>query len=216
MRSRAALLAGLAAGLLAAAPVRAAPVQPMPARLDARGGRVVASVDLGAAFAPALEKELGNGLTNVVAVWVALLPEHGGDPVLVHGRLVEILFDVWDETYAVTVKDRQRPAGGRRVVADWKGLRALLADERDLDLGGLDDLPPGPFVLEARVEVNPVSREQLQRTREYLAAGGAHAGGGSRSVLGAVASFLLRDPDPGTDIFRLRSRPFTRGEVAAR
>jgi hypothetical protein len=35
-------------------------------------------------------------------------------------------------------------------------------------------------------------------------------------VLGAVASFLLREPDPGANVHLLRSRPFTKSEVAIR
>ena len=97
-------------------------------------------------------------------------------------------------------------------------LRRFLSEERDLDLGPVALLPAGSFVIEARVEVNPLSSEQLQRTREFIAtpAGGARGAGGSRSVLGAMASFLLREPDPGSDVVLLRSRPFGPGEVAAR
>jgi hypothetical protein len=31
-----------------------------------------------------------------------------------------------------------------------------------------------------------------------------------------MASFLLREPDPGSDVYLLRSRPFAPGEVAKR
>jgi hypothetical protein len=31
-----------------------------------------------------------------------------------------------------------------------------------------------------------------------------------------MASFLLREPDPGTDVYLFRSRPFARDEVVAR
>lgn len=211
-----AALAALALGAAAAA--TAAPrFSPLPARLTASDGRLLASLDLSEAFAPALERELGNGLTNVVAVYVAVLPAGGGSPALIYGRVVEILFDVWDEAYAVAVKDPRTPQGVRVVLPDFAALRAFLSKENELDLGPVSLLPAGSFVLEARVEVNPVSKEQLHRTREFIAnpAGGPR-GGGSRSVLGAVASFLLREPDPGSDVHLFRSRPFGRAEVAAR
>lgn len=210
-----ALLLALAAGPAHAAPAAA----PLPVTLSARNGRVLATLDLSAVLAPGLERQLGNGLTNVVAVLITVAPAHGGEPLQLYGRVIEILFDVWDETYAVTVKDRRAPAGMRLVLRDFAALRALLAQERDLDLGPLAALPRRPLVLEARVELNPVSKEQLQRTREYIAnpgAGSRPGGAPSRSVLGAVASFLLREPDPGSDVHRLRSRPFTPAEVTAR
>jgi phage tail protein X len=187
-------------------------------QLAVRDGRVVATVDLSAAFPPTLQHEVGNGLTNLVAVYVAVLPAKGGPPALLYGRVVEILFDVWEETYSVTVKDPHVPQGVRLVLPDFAALRRFLAQEHDLDLGPASLVPEDGFVVEARVEVNPVSKEQLQRTREFIASpsGGARGAGASRSVLGAMASFLLRAPDPGSDVVRFRSRPFGPGEVAPR
>ncbi len=210
---RAAALLALAVWALPAG----AATGPLPLQLTRRAGRVVASVDLSAAFPASLERELGNGLTNVVAVYVTVTPLGGRHPALLYGRVVEILFDVWDETYTVTVKDPHVPQGVRLVLPDFKALRRFLSDERDLDLGPATLLPPGGFTVEARVEVNPVSKEQLERTREFIAnpAGGTRSQG-SRSVLGAMASFLLREPDAGSDVTLLRSGPLAPGEVPAR
>jgi hypothetical protein len=149
---------------------------------------------------------------------VAIVPERGQRVAALYGRVVEILFDVWDETYAVTVKDPRAPDGVRLVLPDFAALRRFLSDGRALDVAPVHALPPGRFLLEARVEVNPVSKEQLQRTREFIAnpAAGTRTSGGTRSVLGAMASFLLREPDPGSDVHLFRSRPFNPGEVASR
>ncbi len=211
-------LAALAAVALATEASAAANAGPLPVKLAADRGRLEASLDLSAAFTPSDERQLGNGLTNVVAVYVSVVPASGGMPALVYGRVVDILFDVWDETYAVTVKDPRTPRGTRVVLADFPALRAFLSDEKGLDLGPVAALPRAPFVVEARVEVNPVSKEKLQRTREFIAnpASGTRSGGGSRSVLGAMASFLLREPDPGSNVHVFRSRAFLPGEVAAR
>jgi hypothetical protein len=215
--ARASLLAA-AAALALAVPAAGAAEGPLPLTLGAKDGRLLVSLDVGGAFGPATERELGNGLTNVVAVWVAVLPAEGGPPALVYGRVIDILFDVWEEAYGVTVKDPRTPQGVRLVFRDGRALRAFLAQERELDVGPLALLPPGAFVVEARVEVNPVSKEQLLRTREFIAnpAAGSRPGGGSRSVLGAMASFLLREPAAGSDVHVLRSRVLGRGEVVSR
>ncbi len=219
MTSRRIALAALAAAALAlAAPARAAPVA-LPVQLAVREGRLVATADLSAAFPPSLQRELGNGLTNIIAVYVAVVPARGGGgPALIYGRVIEILFDVWEETYSVVVKDPHVPQGVRVVLPDFAALRRFLSQEHDLDLGPASLVPSGGFVVEARVEVNPVSKEQLQRTREFIASpsGGARGAGGSRSVLGTMASFLLRAPAPEADVVLFRSRPFSAGEVSAR
>jgi hypothetical protein len=212
----------VALALLAAArPALAAPVPapaPLPVTLTARGGRVAAAIDLSSAFPPAIERDLGNGLTNVVAIYVMPVPDDGGQPTAVYGRVIELLFDVWEETYAVTVKDPKRPEGAHIILRNFAALRRFLSEGRDVDLGPVSALPSGPFHVEARVELNPFSKEQLQRTREYIAnpAAGTRVAGGTRSVLGAMASFLLREPDAGSDVHLLRSRTFHAGEVAVR
>jgi hypothetical protein len=210
------LAAALAGALLLAPAARAAPeAAPVEATVAAARGRVVVGLDLSAAFEPELERRLGNGLTNVVTLLVALVPEDGGPPAAVAGRVVEVLYDVWDEAYLVTVRDARRPGASRRAVAAWPELRRLLSEARDLDLGPAELLPSGPFRVEARLELNPVSRELLQRTRELLAAPAARGrpGAGSRSVLGAMAGYLLREPEAGDDVRRFRSRPFSPGEL---
>jgi hypothetical protein len=200
------------AALVAAAALRAvaATPEPLPTLLATRGGRIEATIDLSAAFPAGTERDFGNGLTNVVAIYVSVVRDGARAPVAIHGRVVEILFDVWEETYAVTVKEPRAPHGVRHVLPDFAALRRFLSEARAVDLGPVRALPASPYHLEARVEVNPVSREQLQRTREYIAnpAAGTRTSGGTRSVLGAVASFLLREPDPGSDVHLFRSRTF--------
>jgi hypothetical protein len=217
--ARARTLAALGALALAlpAVTAGASPIAPLSVALAVKDGRLLATVNLEKAFPPAALRELGNGLTNVVAVYVSVAPAAGGPAALVFGRVIDILFDVWDEVYVVTVKDPRVPQGVRLVLRDGTALHAFLAEQRDLDLGPSALLPEGAFVVEARVEVNPVSKEQLRRTREFISnpAGGTRVGG-SRSVLGAMASFLLRDPEPGSDVHLFRSRAFAPAEVTPR
>ncbi len=222
MSSRHLARAGLALllGALAAAPTaRAQEAPPAPeVQVEVRGGRLVAAADLSPAFPPDLSRHLASGLTNVIAVHAAVLPERGGEPVAIYGRELDVLYDVWDETYAVTVKDREHPRGERRVLPDATRLRAFLAEARGLDLGAAAALGDGGHVVQLRVEVNPVSKELLEKTREFIAnPSSSRVGGGpSRSVLGAMASYLLRRADPGADVHLFRSRPFTLRQVPAR
>ena len=210
----------LAAALALAAATAAGAATPLPlaAAPSVSGGRLGVTLDLAPAFGPALERRFASGLTNVVAIFVSVLPAGGGEPLAVAGRIIEVRFDVWDETYQVTTRDAQLQQPHRGTAPDFGALRRLLADVRAVDLGPVAQLPPGAVRIEARVEVNPVSRELMQRTRELLAspATGLPGGGGrGRSVLGAMASYLLRDPAPGEDAFRFRSEPIALGGAGA-
>ncbi len=215
MRTRAAAAGALPLALLAAAALAlAADAVPVTAGLEARGGRLVASLDLRSAFPDDLRKTFANGLTNVVAVQVALLPEDGEAPAAIFGRVLEIRYDVWEERYGITVRDPASPAGRRLTERSWADLRQLLSDARDLDLGPAAAVASGRWVVQARVEVNPVSRELLERTREFIAnpPSGVRGGAPSRSVLGAMASYLLHGSDGG-DSRLFAARPFTAREV---
>jgi len=210
----------LALALLAAAALARAHEAPraLPSSLEARSGRLVATLDLAPAYPPDFQKQLSNGLTNVVTVHVALLPERGQDPVALFGREVDVLYDVWEETYGVTVKDQATPRGRSRTFRRYDELRAFLSEARAVDLGPVSELGAASWVVQTRVELNPVSQELLERTREFIAnpAAGGRAGTPSRSVLGAMASYLLRNADPGADVHVFRSPAFTAREVAQR
>jgi hypothetical protein len=212
-------LLALALALLAPAPGARAGDEPVTCSLESRGGRLVARLDLSAAFPDDLRRTFGNGLTNVVALHVALVQvrEDGEATVALFGREVDVLYDVWEETFAVTVKDPQSPRGRRLTARTWAELRGLLADAHDLDLVPAAELGEGPWLLRTRVEVNPVSKELLQRTREFIAnpSGGVRTAAPSRSVLGAMASYLLQAGDAG-EARQFHTRPFTAREVVKR
>jgi hypothetical protein len=191
---------------------------PVDATLEGRAGRLVARLDLGDAFPDELRRTFGNGLTNVVALQVALLPLPAGEPAAVFVRVVEFRRDVWDETYGVVVRDPASPGGRRLTAGTFEELRRLLADAREVDLGPLSELRGGTWELRVSVDVNPVSKELLDRTREFLAnpPTGVRGGGApSKSVLGAIAGALLTRGEQG-EALHYRTRPFTAREVAAR
>lgn len=214
--TRAGRAAALAVALAAAAGLPArADGAPVPVRLESHGGRVTAVIDLAPALPADLTSRLGNGLRNVLAVVVGAVPAGAAEPTVGFARVVEVLYDVWDETWTVTIRDAQSPGGRRRVVTTVAELRKLLDRAADADLGPAAALPAGPFTVDVRIDVNPVSPELLARTREYLAGAAGRPGGASRSVLGAVAGFLLREPEDDGEVLFFRSDRLTRDAVKA-
>lgn len=203
---RRAVLAALALAAIGASPV---PEQPFPGSLAVRQGRLRATLDLSTAFPPDLDRTVRDGLTHVVTMHVSVAPEGGGAPVAIWAREVEVLWDVWEERFSVTATDPEHPRGHGLRFRDFKALRGFLSDARDLDLGPTAALGEGHWVVVARVELNPV-KELRERTRELVRGqrGGQGTDGGSPSVLGAMASYLLGGAgDEGQARF-FRSRPF--------
>ncbi len=203
---RRAALAALALAAIGSSPV---PEQPFPGSLAVKQGRLRATLDLSAAFPPELERTVRDGLTHVVAMHVSVAPEGGGAPVAIWAREVEVLWDVWEERFSVTATDPEHPRGHALRFRDFKALRGFLSDERDLALGPTAALGGGRWVVVARVELNPV-KELRERTRELVRGqrGGQGADGGSPSVLGAMASYLLGGAGGEGQARFFRSRPF--------
>jgi hypothetical protein len=210
-----ALVAALAA---VAAGAHDAPRSLSATSLANEGGRLVATVDLTAAYPPDLRKRLSSGLTSVIALHVALLPDGGDEPAALFGRTIDVLYDVWEERWTATVKDPAAPQGRARTFDQWEDLRAFLREARGVDLGPVSELGDRRWVTQTRLELNPVSKELLARTREFIANPAASGRGSSpsRSVLGAMASYLLRQTDAGSDVHVFRSAPFTALEVRPR
>jgi hypothetical protein len=209
------LALALALAAVAFLPSRAG-AEPLHVTLASRDGRVAATIDLSSALPPELPGRLGNGLRNVIAVFVTVVPEGSREPSIGFARVIDVLFDVWEERWSVTVRDPQSPGGNRRMLTSEAELAQLLSHAADGDLGPVASLPSTSFALHVRIDVNPVSPELLARTREYLAGAAGRPGGSSRSVLGAVAGFLLREPEEDEGILFLSSRPLTAGSVRPR
>jgi hypothetical protein len=187
--------------------------------LEARAGHLLASMDLTPAYRPELRRQLSNGLTNVIALHFSVLPEHGEEPIAFFAREIDVLYDVWEESYGVIVKDAQSPRGRHLTFSTWEALRGFLVVVKELDLASLGILGTDRWVLVTRIEVNPVSQELLDRTREWMAnpaAGSRTPGTNSRSMIGAMASYLLRRTDASGDVHLFRSPPFSVRDGAIR
>lgn len=209
--SRARSAAG--AALLAAAALALAHDAPpsLPTVVERDKGRVEVEVNFTDAFPPDLGRTLENGLTNVIAEYFTLVPAGEDEPAAVYSRELDVLYDVWEETYHVTEKDPDHPKGMKRVFRDLPALLAFLDDGGHVDLAPAALLDARTWTVVTRVELNPVSKELLEKTREFIAGGGPRMQ--SRSVLGAMASYLLKDADPGVESHVFRSPPFKASEV---
>jgi len=215
VRLRRTSLALLAAALAASTLAHDAP-QLLAGSFQARSGRLVASLDLAPAFRTDLKKQLSNGLRNVIALNVALLPEDGQDALALYVREIDVLYDVWDGSYGVTIKDSTNPRGRTHTFQRFEELQAFLTEARAVDLVPLSELGARRWILQTRVELNPISKELLERTREFIAnpTAGGRSGIPSRSILGAMASYLLKSADSGANVGVFRTRPFTASELS--
>jgi hypothetical protein len=117
-------------------------------------------------FSPAVRKKMTSGLPTRLLVHVAVEREKGGTPAVYWARSAEIVYDLWEENYAVTLADVQgkrhtRVANIEQAV-DAAGVlwRAPVADTAILK--------PGTYRLRVLAEVNPVSEEMVRNIQRWI------------------------------------------------
>ena len=152
---------------------------------------------------------LQDGLTHRVRYTVEVRPAAGGDPILTEILTTEVVYDLWDEVFVVTHTEAGR---ARRVrVRTLDRVMALLERPRfktNLPAGTLKDR----YVAEMVVEVDPVSEEVLNRTRQLLAPPvNDQESRAARGLLGSVARVFVNESSAsdGALIHGFRTAPFT-------
>jgi len=119
------------------------------------------------AFSPAVRKKMTSGLPTRLLIHVAVEPEKGGEPAAYWARSVEVVYDLWEENFAVTLADSQSKRHTRvaslEQAVDAAGVlwRAPIADAGDFQ--------PGLYRLRVLAEVNPVSEEMVRNIQRWIA-----------------------------------------------
>ena len=117
-------------------------------------------------FSPAVRKKMTSGLPTRLLVHVAVEREKGGTPAVYWARSAEIVYDLWEENYAVTLADVQGKRHTRVTdidqAVDAAGVlwRAPVADTAALK--------PGLYRLRVLAEVNPVSEEMVRNIQRWI------------------------------------------------
>jgi hypothetical protein len=117
-------------------------------------------------FTPQIRKKMTSGLPTRLLVHVAVEPSTGGEPVAYWARSAEIVYDLWDEEFAITVSDMQ---GKRRTrVATLEQAIEATAILWRAPVTEIGSLEPGMYRLRVIVEVNPVSEEMVRNIQRWI------------------------------------------------
>jgi len=117
-------------------------------------------------FTESVRKKMTSGLPTRLLVHVAVEREKGGKPLAYWARSAEVVYDLWEEEFAITVSDVQ---GKRRTrvasldqAVEATGIlwRAPVADTAAFK--------PGSYRLRVIVEVNPVSEEMVRNIQRWI------------------------------------------------
>jgi hypothetical protein len=82
-------------------------------------------------------------------------------------RVCRVVYDLWDEVYAVHVSEPERERD--QPMVGLEGVLRLCVEARDLPVIRREQLRPGGlYFLGVVVDVNPVSREMIEQMRRWM------------------------------------------------
>jgi hypothetical protein len=142
-----------------------------------------------------IRNQLRSGLPTVIASRAYVFPSAAAEPVALSIKTCRIVFDLWDEVFRIEL----RQGGQRRetVAVNIEGVLRRCAEASNMPLLPLRDLKPAErYFVGVLVEVNPISKEMLDRIKRWVSLPkGAGAVGPSDSLFGSfVGLFVAQVP----------------------
>ncbi|MBI3071075.1 MAG: DUF4390 domain-containing protein [Deltaproteobacteria bacterium] len=179
-----------------------------------RGEHFYTSYRIDAVFTDRVKEKLTSGLTTTLLLHTAMFEEGRISPLTANVREIRVKYDVWEERFAVYQEDKFRR------VKYWAKSYDELVDSlkwvADLAIAKKGDLARDKKVqLRVRVDIDPVSKELMDRVRAYVENPGGHRDEGrSRSLFGSLARLFGRSRQvEGFAAFVFRSPVFSMSQV---
>jgi hypothetical protein len=173
-----------------------------------KGSRIVtASFDVTSAFTEQFRKRLNGGILSTVEIQMKLIDADNAE-VASTSRRCDLRLDIWDDVLLVRIQDPERTQRKRHIILD-EGIKACGMVDRIMIADGALLTRPNGYRLYVAVNLNPVSEELLERSREFSS---NPKGGGGRppSLLGGVAKLFHGDANAGGETFYFRSQTLVR------
>lgn len=159
-----------------------------------------------------IRKKLLSGLPTVIAARAYVFPAETQKAVALGAMTCHVVFDLWDEVFRITV--RQGGLRRRMVAVNVEGVLRRCADARRLPVARRIVLGSGPHFLGVLVEVNPLSKEMLERIKRWVVLPrGTGAVGPGDSLFGSfVGLFVTQVPDADNSV-AFRTQSFRVGDL---
>ncbi len=196
---------------LAALPAHAAPPPaPKAAAFAWAGGQLRMSVAYREVLDGPLQNKVLNGLPTTVVLRAYVFEEGGSSPVALAIKTCKVTYDVWNEVFKVEVSQTGSPPRVDPAVVNLNGVLGRCAEAREMVLAQPSQLRPGGrYLVNALVEVNPVSPEMLERIRRWVSrpAGTTRIGAGD-ALFGSFAGLFVARLQSADRELAFRTQPF--------
>ena len=157
--------------------------------------------------------QLASGLPTVIAMRAYVFPTSSTEPISLSVKTCRVVFDLWDEVFRIDL----RQGGQRRdtVAVNVEGVLRRCGEASSMPIVQLKDLKPTErYFVGLLVEVNPVSKETLERIRRWVALPkGAGAVGPGDSLFGSFVGLFVTHVPAADRTLAFRTPSFARSEL---
>jgi hypothetical protein len=183
-------------------------IEPVHMQFVERGDDLVVSTKIQKLFDEAAYAALGTGFESTIVINTFVYPQDSSEPIAVNKAVRKVVYDIWDETYVVSLENSSKPV---RVKFQSEVLK-LLTTIDNMPVAQLRDLPLGEiFYLRVNVLLNPVDKKTLAEVQRWLSqgtGGGLDRGG---VFFGSFVSVFVHPKIADADrVLQLQSQPFYR------
>ena len=183
-------------------------IEPVHMQFVEHGDYLVVSTKIQKLFDEGAYAELGTGFESTIVINTFVYPQDSKEPIAAQKVVRKVVYDIWDETYVVSLETSATPV---RVKFQSEALK-LLTTIDNLPIATLGDLPYGDiFYLRMNVLLNPVDKKTLAEVQRWLSqgtGGGLDRGG---VFFGSFVSVFVHPKIADADrVLQLQSQPFYR------
>jgi hypothetical protein len=160
-----------------------------------------------------IREQLRSGLPTVIASRAYVFPVAATEPVALSVKTCRIVFDLWDEVFRIEL----RQGGQRRetVAVNIEGVLRRCAEASNMPIIAQRDVKPTErYFVGVIVEVNPISKEMLDRIKRWVSLPkGAGAVGPSDSLFGSFVGLFVAQVPAADRTVAFRTATFALAEL---
>jgi hypothetical protein len=159
-----------------------------------------------------LKKRLSSGLSNKIVISVKLKDKKSGKTIVDRGIIFEAIYDVWEEKYRLYSFDPLKT-----LILETNSKEEIFnrfLNPAGVKICNLHDIPSdGLYNLKLSILINPVSKEIVEKIKEYLSdPESIQKGSSTRTIFGSFANVFIPELNVENSI-KLEIRSFRLQEI---
>jgi hypothetical protein len=158
---------------------------------------------------PEIQKKLLSGLPTTISTRAYIFHENApGNPISLSIKTCRVVYDLWDEVFRIELHQAGHKLS--TVAVNVEGVMRRCTEAKRLPIAAIKSLDATePYFVGVLVEVNPLSKEMLERIKRWVSRPkGAGAVGPGDSLFGSFVGLFITHVPAADRVLLFRTPPF--------